>query len=127
VDDDPEIRRLISLALRRKGMDVALAPGGGKAVEISKGRRPDLAVVDVVMPEMDGAATAAALRETCGNDLYILAISGHTDVMDLASRMGAHGRLLKPFRMDELVLAVQRGLIESGRCSQDASGQVSCP
>jgi CheY-like chemotaxis protein len=67
VDDDPDIRRIASLSLERiGGFRVVLATGADEALELAARQRPDLVLLDVSMPGMDGPSTLQALRELPG-------------------------------------------------------------
>ena len=61
-DDEPDIRELLATLLRRDGFTVVVAGDGEEALKLAYERRPDVAVVDVAMPKLDGYATTRALR-----------------------------------------------------------------
>lgn len=99
VDDEPFIRDVVSLALRRVGFAVLTAASGGEAVELFRSHREDVDVVllDMVMPGLDGAATLAELEQV-SPDVRCCLMSGGATPED------AQGRCIrKPFQMAELV------------------------
>jgi two-component system, OmpR family, alkaline phosphatase synthesis response regulator PhoP len=63
VDDEPDILEMIGFNLEKEGYEVFTAPNGRKAMEIARAQRPDLVLLDVMMPEMDGMETCRELRE----------------------------------------------------------------
>jgi two-component system, OmpR family, response regulator len=62
VDDEPNIRELLSASLRYAGFDVVTASDGREAVQVAEQARPDLMLLDVMLPDMDGFAVASRLR-----------------------------------------------------------------
>ncbi len=108
VEDDPEVRELVSSVLRTEGYEVLEANDGWRAVELVSSERPDLAVLDMMLPGVDGEAVATAL--TIMQGVPILLMTGKGDPAGAATRMGAYGYLRKPFEMSALVRAVQQGL-----------------
>ncbi len=108
VEDDQEVRELVSSVLRTEGYDVLEAPDGWRAVELVSSERPDLAVLDMMLPGVDGEAVATAL--TLMQGVPILLMTGTGDPALAARRMGAYGYIRKPFEISALVEAVQRGL-----------------
>jgi len=63
VDDEPDILEIIGFNLEREGYEVFTAPNGRKALEIARKQKPDLVLLDVMMPEMDGMDACRELRE----------------------------------------------------------------
>ena len=104
-DDEPDIRRLVSFTLRRRGYEVIEADNGEDALALVTSERPQLVVLDVMMPRMTGHEVARALRARPDtSDVPILMVSAkgqESEVRDgLAS--GAIGYLIKPFAPREL-------------------------
>ena len=107
IDDDPVLRRVITLALEAVGHSVLRCENGRKAVAYLEHDHTDLLITDIVMPEMDGVETLRAARQL-DPDLPILAISGGgsfdpKDYLGIAQAFGATAILPKPFRPAELV------------------------
>lgn len=119
VDDDPDIRRIAAFSLGRiGGFEVATASGGDEAIAEVLRQLPDLVLLDVSMPGMDGPATLAALRALPGAEklpiVFFTATSSDAEVDRLRS-LGAIGVLPKPFEVADLpkrirALATQAGL-----------------
>jgi DNA-binding response OmpR family regulator len=112
VDDDPPMRQAIRWALEDEGLEVETAADGQQAVDLARQRRPSLVVLDIRLPVLDGFTVADELRAVHGPGLPILAISADGRITVKARRLGAYAHLAKPFELDELVLAVRRGLGE---------------
>lgn len=101
VDDDPSIRALIRLYLEGAGYAVSEAGDGRQAMRHMAEQRPDLVVLDIFMPEMDGLEVLQALREQC-RACKVMAISGGSakigmDLLGHATIFGADDVLEKPF------------------------------
>ena len=106
VDDDASVRRLLKAVLTVEGHDVTLADGGREALESVKKTLPDLIVLDLMMPDLDGRAVFRCL-ESLGRRPPVLILSAHEG--DKARReLGAEASLSKPFDPDDLVEAVEK-------------------
>lgn len=111
IDDDRSIRELLSLHLANRGYDVAVAEDaivGGKLVLAA---RPQLIIIDVNMPYMDGPEFVAALKsdpET--RDIPVVFLTSDDDVVDRAKRLGAVACLKKPIMADRLLDIVSRAI-----------------
>lgn len=102
VDDDPGIRGLLRRILEREGMAVLEARNGREAIRAIDEQRPELAIVDIFMPDMDGFETLGALRRQFpGVGLVVMsgavAEKGGPDYLGMANRLGADAILPKPF------------------------------
>ncbi|APA97137.1 response regulator transcription factor [Nocardia seriolae] len=111
VEDDPNVRSTLEQLLRFEGYEVCLAGDGREALDLLETDRPDLAVVDVVMPRMDGLSLCRTLR-LCGDRLPILVLTARGLVGDRVAGLdaGADDYLAKPFDTEEL-LARLRALL----------------
>jgi two-component system, OmpR family, response regulator MprA len=111
VEDDPHVRSTLDQLLRFEGYRVHLAADGHEALQQLERSRPDLAVVDVVMPELDGLSLCRMLRRR-GDRLPILVLTARHQVGDRVAGLdaGADDYLAKPFAIDEL-LARLRALL----------------
>ncbi|HEY2009482.1 MAG TPA: response regulator [Rhizomicrobium sp.] len=110
VDDDAMIQKTLKRCLEQEGHRVSLASNGRQAVAHLEEDRPDIIILDLFMPEMDGFETLRQVHSHAAST-RVLAISGggssaHCDYLDMASRFGAHGVLRKPFTVAQLVAAV---------------------
>ncbi len=115
VDDDRAIRESLARALELDGYDVELAPDGAAALAIIRERRPDVAIFDVMMPNIDGLTLCRVLRAE-RDRLPVLMLTARTETSDRVAGLdaGADDYLPKPFDLDEL-LARLRALLRRAR------------
>jgi two-component system response regulator MprA len=108
VDDDPGIRLSIQRALEFEGHEVRTAEDGVLALEAVAHETPDLVVLDVTMPRLDGLGVCRRLR-TDGNDVPILVLTARQGVSDRVAGLdaGADDYLAKPFALEELLARVR--------------------
>ncbi|WP_245973953.1 response regulator [Bosea caraganae] len=106
VDDDPHIRDVICFALEKAGMATEIARNGSEALKLAELRVPDLIVLDIGMPELDGLEVCRRLRRT--SEVPILFLSARSDEIDriLGLEMGGDDYVTKPFSPRELVARV---------------------
>ncbi len=111
VDDDKAVRESLRRSLEFNGYAVALATDGAEALAGIASARPDVVVMDVMMPRLDGLETTRALRAS-GNDVPILVLTARDAVGDRVDGLdaGADDYLTKPFALQEL-LARLRALL----------------
>ena len=111
VDDDQSVRDSLRRSLAFNGYEVAMAGDGAEALATIAGVRPDLVVMDVTMPRLDGLETTKAMR-AAGNDVPILVLTARDAVGDRVEGLdaGADDYLTKPFALQEL-LARLRALL----------------
>jgi two-component system, cell cycle response regulator DivK len=117
VDDAPDGRHLYVTYLRHHGYRVIEATNGVEAIEQAYSHRPDLIVMDLGMPHMDGwEATRRIKRDPRTGHIPVLAISGHvyTDAVTRATTAGADAFLPKPCRLPDL-LTIVRELLKPSR------------
>ena len=103
VDDEPQLLRALSVNLRARGYDVATAGDGTEALQAAASRPPDVVVLDLGLPDMDGVAVIEGLRGW--SKVPILVLSGRSDSADKVDALdaGADDYVTKPFGMDELL------------------------
>ncbi|MDR3294953.1 MAG: response regulator transcription factor [Clostridiales Family XIII bacterium] len=108
VDDDPNIRELVRVLLRNNGFEPCEAEDGRDALQKINAENPELAIVDVMMPNMDGFALCRYLRQYYEN-LPILLLTAKNELQSKAKgfELGADDYLTKPFEGDELIMRVR--------------------
>jgi len=108
VDDEAAVRDAVSRSLRFEGYPVAVAADGAQALDEIAERRPDLVILDVLMPRLDGLATCRALRER-GESVPVLMLTAADAVSDRVAGLdaGADDYLVKPFALEELLARVR--------------------
>src|SRR5215208_4442582 len=107
VDDDPDVRALVSTLLVRAGYQVAEAPDGRAALKALYAERPDLVVLDVNMPDLDGWALLERIRELSDVPVVMLSARGEELEKVRALRAGADDYVTKPFGRQELLARVE--------------------
>jgi signal transduction histidine kinase len=110
VDDEPDVRALVELVLRDSGHTVIGAKDGEEALEVTAKERPDLILLDKLMPTMDGTAFARAYREATTNPAPIVAFCAARDAEAWAKSIGAVASIGKPFDVDDLDRTVRTQL-----------------
>ena len=114
VEDDSNILELICMYLEKEGFDVRTANNGGKAIEEFQKKEPDLMLLDIMLPVMDGWGVCAKVRET--SKVPIIMLTAKSEVMDRIHglEMGADDYLVKPFEMKELLARIEAVLRRTG-------------
>lgn len=112
IDDNADIRELIAFILRRENYEVSTASNGLAGLEMIKGAKPDLIILDVVMPEFSGYDVLNAVRSDKSSkirEIPVLMITSKssTDDIDQALELGATAYIVKPFRPAKLVTKVK--------------------
>jgi CheY-like chemotaxis protein len=114
VDDNEDATRVLTLAFCDKGYDLRAAHDAGEALELAAKFRPNIAIVDIGMPVMDGYELAVQLRKLPGlKRMHLIALTGFSEVADRgrARAAGFDHHLVKPVEIDALerVLAAMGG------------------
>ncbi|WP_123520168.1 response regulator [Frigoribacterium sp. PhB24] len=106
-DDDPQILRALKVTLGARGYDVVTAADGREALDLAATRHPDLVMLDLGMPHLDGVEVIQGLRGW--STVPILVVSGRTDAADKVEALdaGADDYVTKPFSMDELLARIR--------------------
>jgi DNA-binding response OmpR family regulator len=106
VEDDDNIRDLVDIVLSTAGYEVLTAPNGAAALQLIGQTRPDLVLLDMRMPVMDGWEFARRYRERAEPAAPILVLTAARDAAARAAEIDANGYLGKPFEMQELLSLV---------------------
>jgi two-component system KDP operon response regulator KdpE len=110
VDDESQIRRLLELTLQGSGFDVRLASTGDEGVIRAASERPELIILDLGLPDMDGREVLKKIREWSSVPVLILSVrSSEADIVSCLDA-GADDYLVKPFRTGELLARVRTAL-----------------
>jgi two-component system OmpR family response regulator len=122
VDDDPHIRQVLAFALGKAGMQTSEASDGESALGAIAAQRPDLVVLDINMPRMNGLDVCRKLR--AADDLPILFLSSRDDEIDrvLGLELGGDDYVVKPFSPREVVARVSAILKRGGRVRKEEEG-----
>jgi DNA-binding response OmpR family regulator len=107
VDDEPRMVHFIRLNLEHDGFEVVEAPSGSKALDRLRDRLPDLILLDVMMPELDGFETLRLVREISTVPIIMLTAKGEEDDRVRGLELGADDYITKPFSPRELVSRVR--------------------
>ncbi len=123
VDDEPDIRRLVQEILEDEGYRVSGAESGNAARLALRERRPDLILLDIWMPDLDGISLLKEWSQDEGLPCPVIMMSGHGTVETAveATRLGAYDFLEKPLSMAKLLLTVERAL-EAEKLQQENIG-----
>ena len=113
VEDDHNISDLIRMYLEKEGFEVRIAYDGGKAVEEFDERIPDMVLLDIMLPVMDGWAVCAHIREKGATPIIMLTAKSDVDDRITGLEMGADDYLVKPFEMKELMARINAVLRRS--------------
>jgi DNA-binding response OmpR family regulator len=108
VDDDPVLRETLEEVLAAEGYDVEAASNGLEALSVLPGWHPDLIILDLIMPIMDGWRFRAEQRLTSSADVPVLVLTSHWDAAHASSGLEAAETVRKPFALDELLGTIRR-------------------
>jgi DNA-binding response OmpR family regulator len=117
-DDDPDVRDVVVFKLQQSGHEVLVAEDGGAALDLARSARPDLAVLDVMMPRMTGLDVCRELRadrSTAGIPVILLTARAQEGDIESGFAWGADDYLTKPFSPRELDSRVRAVLARSTR------------
>lgn len=113
IDDEPDLVEISQTHLEEAGYRVVTAANGIEGLAMAKKEKPDLILLDIVMPGMDGLEMLETLRGTPGlaaTKVLMLTAKGRTDNIFEADRLRAVDYLIKPFSFEELVIAVKKAI-----------------
>jgi len=122
VDDEPNIRELVEVALKFHGCAVAVSASGKDALHQTESYEPDLIILDVMLPDMDGFEVCRALR-TDGNDVPVIFLTARDTTSDTIRglTLGGDDYVTKPFSVEALVARVRAVL---RRTTREADGET---
>jgi two-component system response regulator VicR len=103
VDDDPFVRNFVQVNLKARGYNVFEAVDGEKAIQVAEKEKPDLVILDIIMPKMDGFAVCRKLREWSTVPIIMLTAREGENDKEKWVACGADDYLTKPFILRELL------------------------
>jgi len=110
VDDEPQIVRALKVVLREAGFEAAPAETGAEALDLAAVRPPQAAIVDLVLPDLDGVEVTRRLRQWSEMPILVLSAMGEEEQKVRALEAGADDYITKPFGARELVARLQAAL-----------------
>ncbi|ORB13099.1 response regulator transcription factor [Mycobacterium noviomagense] len=125
VDDEAVLAEMVSMALRYEGWDVTTAGDGSSAITVARSHRPDVVVLDVMLPDMSGLEVLRKLREQ-NPQLPVLLLTAKDAVEDRIAGLTAGGDdyVTKPFSIEEVVLRLRALLRRTGVTRVDSGAQI---
>ena len=114
VDDDPIIRRFVSANFQARQFDVLLAEDGESALKIMEQDQPDLVILDIMMPGIDGIEVCQRIRELSSVPVMVVSARDELHTKLTALKIGADDYMTKPFVLEELLARVDALLRRSG-------------
>lgn len=124
VDDDSNISELLKLYLEKDGFNVITCGDGKQAVELQKSQSPDIILLDIMLPRLDGWQVCKEIRKT--SEVPIIMITAKSETFDkvLGLELGADDYVSKPFDAKEVVARVKAVLRRSGQSAKDSGDEV---
>jgi two-component system KDP operon response regulator KdpE len=119
VDDEPQIVRALKVVMREAGFEAVPAETGAEALDLAAVRPPDAAIVDLVLPDMDGIAVTRMLREWSEMPILVLSAVGEEEQKVRALEAGADDYITKPFGARELVARLKAALRRAARGEEE--------
>jgi len=122
VDDEPDVLGLVETKLQKAGFQVSIASNGEEAVEKALAEKPDLILLDVMLPKLDGLSACTRIKQEMGVDapiIILLTARGQEADVGEGLSSGADDYMVKPFAPRELVARVNVALIKAGKCNAD--------
>jgi two-component system OmpR family response regulator len=125
VEDEPNIRELLSTSLRFAGFEVHAAADGATALKLAEVERPDLLVLDVMLPDMDGFAVTRRLRDQ-GRRMPVVFLTARDATEDKVTGLtvGGDDYVTKPFSLEEVVARIRAVLRRTGAAGGEDGGRL---
>ena len=124
VDDDQNICELLRLYIEKEGFDVRIANDGRRALEIFEEYNPDLIMLDIMLPELDGWQVCREVRKKSKCPIIMLTAKGEVFDKVLGLELGADDYVVKPFETKEVVARIKAVLRRSGTNEEDQVKEV---
>lgn len=124
VEDDKNIAELLQLYLEKEGYTVTLAADGGEGVSKFRSVKPDLVLLDLMLPVMDGWGVCRTIRAESQTPIIMLTAKGETSDKVAGLKNGADDYITKPFEMKEVLARIEAVLRRSGRTAEKRSNRL---
>ena len=124
VDDDKNICELLRLYIEKEGFEVALAYDGKSALSLFEAENPDLIMLDIMLPELDGWQVCREIRKKSKCPIIMLTAKGEVFDKVLGLELGADDYVVKPFEAKEVIARIKAVLRRSGMKDSDAIKEV---
>lgn len=121
-DDDPRLLRLVSRSLELEGYEVIATQDGEQALQAVETRMPDLVLLDVMMPKLDGFTVCTRIREFSTVPIIVMTARGQDKDKVRGLDLGADDYLTKPFSVDELLARIRAVLRRSSFTATESKG-----
>lgn len=111
VDDSSSIRKMVEFSLKSKGFQVTTAVDGQEALELLAKDKPDVIILDINMPRLDGFGFLKKIKAEAANaaiPVLMLSTEGQEADMETAASLGATHYIVKPFKPSELIAAIEK-------------------
>jgi two-component system alkaline phosphatase synthesis response regulator PhoP len=117
VDDEPDVLRLVEIKLKKVGFEVLTARDGEEGLNKAVAERPDVVLMDVMMPKMDGFTAAGKIKAQMDPAPLVLMLTAKGQEADVVQGLssGADDYLIKPFSPRELIARINVALIKAGK------------
>jgi len=125
VDDDQDLAEMLSIVLTGAGMEVDLVNRGDQVMDIFNQHTPDLVLLDVMLPGIDGIEVCKIIRETSMVPIVMLTAKGDTQDVVLGLEAGADDYMVKPFKPQELVARIKTRLRRNTRIGSLTIGDLT--
>lgn len=125
VEDDGNIAELLRLYLEKDGFDVSIASDGGTGVRLAQSEEPDIILLDIMLPVLDGWQVCSKVRETSRVPIIMLTAKGETYDKVNGLEMGADDYIVKPFEVKELLARIHAVMRRTGPEETPAEKKLS--
>ena len=125
VEDDNNIAELMHLYLGKEGFETQVASDGGKGVELFRTFQPDLVLLDIMLPVMDGWSVCKKIRETAQTPIIMLTAKGETADKVEGLELGADDYITKPFEMKEVLARIHAVLRRYGGSEENGEKKLT--
>lgn len=127
IDDEPELLEMVQLILQTAGFDVITATDGASGLRLAYQKHPDLVILDIMMPGLDGLDVCRRLREL--TDVPIIFLTARSDIEDIVAAFscGADDYLTKPFHAAELLSRIRSALRRAAKQMDKESPTIVLP